>query len=203
MKNPLKVAAWAGLISLIIGVLMLPFYFFAEQGSALFLLSLITSMISVVLGIFFFNGYLVLARKYKNTLLTVMAWIGISFMILSFVLGLLGGILALAGTAMAADENVFANPQISEEDVAAVALIFIIVWVFIALIMGAYTILFGVAILKMKKDLKYARAAGVWNIVAGATYIIFVGMLIKFVAYIFEILMFFKASEKLEKKRKV
>jgi uncharacterized membrane protein len=75
----------------------------------------------------------------------------------------------------------------------------IIIWVVFSLIMGAYYILFGIGLLKIENKVEHAKTAAILEIISGATVIIFIGFLIKLVATIFEIVMFFKASEKLEK----
>lgn len=76
---------------------------------------------------------------------------------------------------------------------------FLIWYLVMAVGFGVYTILFGVALLKLSKKVDHAKTAAILNIIAGATYFIFVGFLIKLVAFIFEVIMFFAASKKFEK----
>jgi hypothetical protein len=201
MKKPLKVAAWSGLISLIVSMLSIPFVFLVKDLALRTSISIFISILGFIFGFLFLNGFLTLGKKFKNTLLVVMAWIGIAFAILMLLFSLVFGIVSLATNVNAQElKSDSADTQFSNEDIALGFLfIFLLIWIPLSLFMGAYSILFGIGILKLKDKIQYAKPAGILNIVAGATYIILIGLLVRVVAYIFEIMMFFNASKKLER----
>jgi len=68
------------------------------------------------------------------------------------------------------------------------------------IIYSVYTIVFGIALLKLKNKLEHAKATGILMIISGATYIIFIGFVIRFVAWIFQIMLLFEASKKMKHK---
>lgn len=209
MKKPLKVAAWSAIISIVLGLLMLPFGLLAENYFGAYLtVSIFTSLIGVVLSVLFINGFLVIGRKYKNKLLVVMAWIGIVLAVLGMIAGIAVNIFLLTSnvTAQADYGNLQIGNDLSEEELAALAPILlgvlIAVWLGVSIIFGAYTILWGIGVLRLQKNnIEYAKPTGILLIISGATYIILVGFLVRIVAWIFEIILMFKASEKLEGKR--
>lgn len=57
-------------------------------------------------------------------------------------------------------------------------------------------IIFGVALKRLEGEVPYVKLAGILNIVAGATLVLFgLGVLVQLVAIVVEIMMFFKLSE--------
>ncbi|MFH1290785.1 MAG: hypothetical protein ABIH92_05260 [Nanoarchaeota archaeon] len=199
MEKPLKVAAWSGIISLIVSLVSLPFLFLGGDGVLSTVAAIFVTLIGGVLGAFFLYGFVVLGKRFKNTLLVVMAWIGIVFAILSIFMGLIGNVVSLVQPVSAQDEISVDGLEDIDEAAVMMIMFFLIVWVLIAVVIGVYTILFGVAILRLKDKVCYSKPAGILNIVAGATYVIFVGFLVRLVAFIFEIMLMFNASEKFEK----
>ncbi|MBI5803609.1 hypothetical protein HY450_00020 [Candidatus Pacearchaeota archaeon] len=188
MKRPLRVAAYSGLIALVFNFLLVLIPEGVITGS-LFALFLVFSS---ALGVLFLNGFVFLGDKFKSKLLSVMSWIGIVVGVLFTVFGLVGALISAIGTARA--------QEIVAEDAGTIFIFLIILWIVIALIAGAYSVLFGVGLLKIKNKVAYAKTAGILEIIAGATYFILVGFLVKFAAFVFEIVLMFKASQKFEKR---
>jgi len=146
----------------------------------------------------------VLGRRFKTKLLTVMGWISVGIAILIFLIGLFFNVAGMFGVVSAQGFDDLENiedwsDEEKEEFVAYFLVIFVVLWIVASVVFGAYSILFGIALLRLKDKVPYAHASGILNIVAGATYIIFIGFIVSFAAYVLEIMMFFAASEKFEK----
>jgi hypothetical protein len=216
MKQPLRIAAISGIILLVISFLWGLLSNFILDQNILTILSSIFLVSSTILSILFTYGFVVLARMYKAKLLLVMAWIaiivGLIFFVLIIFMNILTLVVPVSAQISAEDINNFnQNPDISAlidvetgqltEFGKQLMYVFIIFWIVFSVIVGAYMILFGVGLLKLKKDVKYSYISGILNIISGATFIFFIGLLVGFVALIFEIIMLFKASDKLEIKR--
>lgn len=73
--------------------------------------------------------------------------------------------------------------------------IFLVLFLISVGIISICNILFGIGILKLEK-IRYAKAVGILEIISGATYIIFIGFLVKVVAMVLEIIMFFNLTKK-------
>lgn len=204
MKYPLKVAAWSGLISFVLSIVVLIYMFSVEQFGSTSAFGLLISLSAGVLGILFLNGFLVLGKKFNGKLLVVMTWIGIAFAVLSMIFGIFGSFADVTPGVQAQQIGASTSGGTNfdgefGELVGALLLVVIIIWAIFTLILGAYSILFGIGLLKLKDKVQYSRVAGILEIVAGATYIILIGFLVRMVATVFEIAMMFKASEKYEK----
>lgn len=276
MRKPLKVAAWCGIISIIVGLISTPFVILIKDPAALSTMGIILFAPSAVLSVLFMYGFVALGKKFNNKFLQVMAWIGLIFTILGVVFGLFANILVLTTNVTAQDdfgqacidsdggidyytagyvetgtdkifedycdvevlhefycedpenpasltqekyicpEGCFEGECITEENIyglnetfsrekeeslgLAFLTFFVIFWVILIIPFSAYSILFGVALMKLDKKVEYSRITGIMNIISGATYIIFIGFIIKLVAWVFEVILMFKASEKFERK---
>jgi len=101
------------------------------------------------------------------------------------------------------DAQVLNNIDGDDADLAGgeffVLFVLLMFWVVFSIFMGAYSVLFGISLLKIKDKVKHGKSVGILNIVAGATYIILVGFLVRIVAYICEILLLFDAAKRFEK----
>tara|TARA_Y100000310_G_scaffold332325_1_gene407686 strand:- start:1467 stop:2198 length:732 start_codon:yes stop_codon:yes gene_type:complete len=237
MKKPLKVAAWSGIGILLIGVIAsIVQEILISSGVSTGVLNIVDSpfnMISLIFGILFMYGFVVLADKFDGTLLRVMAWIGIVmysifllFVVVGFVFSLIGMSLpALSPEALnfsSGDEISGVDLENGEVDIEefkaailegeefdieefktiilGIIVFLIVLWLAISIPISIYMVLFGVGMLKLKNDVPLANVVGVLNIIAGATFVIFIGVFLALVAFILEIIMFFMASGKFEKK---
>ncbi|MBI2451852.1 hypothetical protein HYV50_02105 [Candidatus Pacearchaeota archaeon] len=215
MKKPFKTAAWCGIVSLVLSVIIfLAGFTWGDKGR---LVGNFFGLISGVLWIFFTYGFVVLGKRFKNTLLTVMAWIGVVIGIIILTIGFFVTMFSLLGNVSAQTEgnleefdfstfqgnvNINSSGSLTEQEILGLMII-LILWIVISLIIGAYRILFGVGLLKLKDRVQYANTAGILEIVGGATLIVFVGFIPMIAALIVEIIMLFKASEKFEGRRKI
>jgi hypothetical protein len=201
MKRPLKVAGWCRIFSIALSAVL--WIYMLTMGVSYGWFVILAGLVEAVLSILYRYGFVVLGKKFDSPILLVMGWIGIVLGILAGIFGLVEGILARAGmaTAQLTESAVAtgATDVMTPEVISTILLGFLVVWVVIAIFMGAYSILFGIGLLKIKDKVKYARVSGILEIIAGATYIILIGIVVELVAYIFEIVMMFKASKKYEK----
>jgi uncharacterized membrane protein len=58
------------------------------------------------------------------------------------------------------------------------------------------SILFGIALIKLRKDVKYAKVTGILEIVGACTSIIIIGIPVLIVAFVFEIVIMLNESKK-------
>ncbi len=184
MKRPLKTAAWCFILYVAISLTsLLMTYFFNYKES--FFYNLIGAAGGVLFAVYLY-GFVVLGKKFNSLMLLIMAWIGIAA--------------NLAFTLLGAFNN-FASAQ--NIDVTSIApaqnMGLILVAAIIAVIWGVYSILFGIGLIRIGDKVEKAKTAGILEIVAGATMIILVGMVIKIVAYVYEEIMLFRVSGKFEK----
>ena len=191
MKKPLKIAAYSGLVFLIVTVMSIIFPF-GTLASKIYL------VIIAAVGIIFMSGFFVLGKKYKNKFLIVMTWIGIVTLIITLLFFL------FPNTFISKEflQSLESSGEPTPDQISLIIKYSLLVWVIVAALLGLATILFGVALLKIGKKIKYAKSAGILNIVAGATFVIFIGFLVILAANVLEILLLFEASEKFESERK-
>lgn len=218
MKRPLKTGAYCGIALLIIAVIsniitQITGYYKIENAF-LYSFFVLVGWIDLLLMIFFIYAFVVLGKKFKSKLLVVMSWIFIGIAILVLVSSVFGSIITLIPKASAATdasqsiENLLteiksSNPnligELTPEEEKLVATFFIIAWLIISAILGILSILFGIGLLNLRKNVKYAKATGILNIIAGATYIIFIGFIIELAAFIVGVILLFNAAKKFEK----
>jgi len=200
MKRPLKIAAWSGIllviVSFVVGIISAALTKFPLAQT---IISIIWGLIGGVLTILFLNGFLVLGKKYKNSLLKVTSWIGIIMAVLFILVGLAGNIVSLSNGSYIQNNSKWPFGEGNDDALIGLVLSLIGVWIMFSLIFGAITILWGIGLMRLEKKVEHARVTGILNIIAGATYIILVGYIIGMVALVFEMVLMFKASKKLER----
>ena len=200
-ESPSKLVKIAG-VSGILMVLTFLIYFILSnfsEGNSLFqkILLILVSIFSIIFSI----GFVSLGKKHDQSLLRIGGGI---FVILSVILLLFNILMVVTpdalGNLLVGDDlnlETLSEDVIAEsitEIMAGLIVLVIIVGVFliIAIIAG---IVLGIGLLKLKKQLKFAKAAGILNIIAWATTPIIMGFLILLVAWIFNILVLFKSNK--------
>ena len=202
--NWIRFGAWAGVVSLIVILI------------SIFLPTI--SLLSVIAGGFVFFAFVKLGTKTeKGNFLKVMGYVGLFFVLLTFCISLVfsfGGINfinAIGGedfinfvqesqtnpqlAEQLNDPNFFQNnPETAERLVKSFVKILIFLFILVAVYV-IFSILLGVAQLKISKKIRYAKVTGILNIVGGATTIILIGVPVLIVARVFEIMMLFEASK--------
>jgi len=192
---------------------------FSGNTGALQIVSIVQNVLTIIFTLYFFLGFIILGRKYGNLLkiasiLMIILIIGYYFLAL-FSAGFFGKNLMLkldekvksVGFNSATEFLDYLNTNqleaqkysdfIIKEIIPLILPIVIIVFVYLLIVLVA-SILFGAGLIKIGGDVKYARIAGVLEIVGVCTLIIFVGILISLVAYVFMLIVLFRESKKKE-----
>lgn len=205
-KKPFKIAAWCFIIALALGffvgaILGAKSYFPIDYKSspALPVFLVIYNIILATLLIIANYGFIQLGRKFNNKLLIIMSWFGIIAVIV-LALYLIFGSLFINVPTIPNAENY--ESWLESDGPMKAGIFMILTHLIISIVVGIGTIIFGISLLKMKRKVKYAKAAGILNIVTGATMIVFVGYLVFYAAVILEILLLFEASRRFEKGKK-
>ncbi len=193
MKKPFKVAAYSFIIFIASGIIFGLLFDSSTSFVPIFSNSIISIPMNIIFNLISFSliilityGFILLGKKLKSKYLVVVSWIGI-FLNLIFYLYLLFGNL------------IFNVPSVSEEKEF---LIFILlVHLVFSIVFGIHSIFFGAALLKIKDKIKYAKSAGILNIITGSTFIIGVGYIVLIATNVMEILMLFEASRMFEDRK--
>ncbi len=192
MKKPFKITAYSGLAYLVclFLIFIFPSLFYTETlGGKLF------SLIQVGVSVLFSFGTIMLGKRFKSKLLVRMSYIVIMTNILLLLFSLFPSFFVGNEALQSFDIK---NPAFDQAP-SSFKYFLSTFWI-ISIVLGIVSILFGVALIKISKNIKYAKSAGVLNIIAGATLIILIGYLIMIAAIIMEILLLFEASEKFEER---
>jgi len=206
MKKPLKIAAWAGTLLFLSSIVFSGLSSIAKP-LAIFL-PVISMLLSLVLVAFFYYGFIVLGRKFNNKLLTITSWLFIVMAVLLVIILLIVFLLMiiyllpLYGMDQSQAQAVF-NPFVEQNKSSFFGVMWGIIGLFLlyVILAGVLSILFGVGLLRLKKNVEYANIAGILHIIAGATFIILIGFFINFLAMIMDIVVLFIASEKFESEK--
>lgn len=194
MKKIFEFGAWSALIFLIVGLISGGIIGLINSFVPLNYENLVHSLISafllillLILSLIIFYAFILLGRKFKNKLLIFASWLGIIIGIAHTAYILFGGLIFEIPT-IGLDN--FLSPFLASS------------YIITSIIAGVGAILFGIGLLKLNKKIKYAKVAGILDIIAGFTMILFIGYTLSFIAVIFEMLMLFNASKRFEGKKK-
>lgn len=224
MKKPLKIAAWSGIIMFALVFISSIISIILRSGQVsekvVNIVNLPFTLATLIAGILMLSGFIILGKRFKNTLLVVLSWISIAAAILMMLFVLFGGVTAITGmattnlssledfngtnitfdgeTILDAEGNEISQEALGEI-MRAIFFILFIIYLIVVIPLTIFYILWGIALIRLdKKNVELAKATGVVNIVAGATMFIFVGMFVAIAATIMEIILLFKASKKFE-----
>ena len=211
--NLFKLAWLSGLLLVLFMILMsLVSSIFGGNMNLQSGLSMAENIILNLLEIFFIIGFYYLGKKYNSTLLKVISILIIIFIILCFlstITVLSPIILNMTNIVISTASDLGINPAIATteqqqligatllENTTFVSLLFAIISLFIiyVVLFGILSILLGVGLLRVRKNVRYAKTAGILEIVGGATSIILIGFLVIAVAFIFEFIIFRNESK--------
>lgn len=174
--------------------------------------SIIQSVIMLVLSITVSYGFYALGKKYNSTLLKVVSLVMIvltlvSFLANIFILSPLANNAATSVIKIAADMNLNPESMTEEQQQAFGAAVlndpaFRVILSSILGLLALYvvifailSILFGIGLLKIKKQVKYAKVTGILEIIGGATAVILIGFLIMLVAFVYELIILYRESK--------
>ncbi len=217
--NKIKFAAWSGVTFIAITVI-------SSLINSLFGIGVWSYILTVVGSVFTFGftyGFFILGKKYKQSwvkgfavyfmILTVMTMI-LSIVLLPYlqeVTSRTSNFEQISEKITALSEQYGGEENIPQEEFANAmeeysdAMVFFAKLLFAVYILyfvfyGIPGIFFGVGLLKLDKKVKFSKAAGILNIVGGATIIVLIGGLVLAAAKILELIVLFKESEKVKQR---
>jgi hypothetical protein len=180
MNKTIKFAGVAGILCLILIVPAIIFETLRQLdnlGKELVLLYIFTLFALLILFVIFIYGFKLVAEKYQNNLLKISSYILIIAAIAYY------GYLVLT----------LISPDLDN----------MLIYILALMISGGATILFGIALLKLKPQFgSLATGAGVIDIILGASYLSvilsFIGVLLLIPSYILCSMILFRATRKIE-----
>ena len=175
--------------------------------------SLVQGILVLVFSLVFTFGFYALGKKYNKTLPKVISILIIIFMLVSYFVGLfivsptsvdISNIVRDKATSLGLDLNNLGDSQIqtlgsallSEPGFMTLVLGLLGLLLLYLVVYGILSIFLGISLIKLRKDVKYAKVAGILEIVGGATLIILIGFIPLFIALVYELIILFKESKK-------
>jgi len=194
----LKVAGISGILIIVFSVLSFIFGGVGPAGDSVqltiasFVFPLLVSMFSIL----FFYGFVILGKKYDQKLIRVVGLILMIFTILIIVFQ----IFLIISPSLVVNE-ILVNKIVSQvqagfdfSNLIETLLLYLFIILLIGLVYIILGVLFGVGLLRLK-EVKYSKLSGILHIIGSCTLIVGIGAVILFVAFIFEIILLFKASK--------
>jgi hypothetical protein len=186
--NWLKFCAFAGIFFLVF-LIISSFISRLNDRISFFLLSL-----SLIFGILFYYGFIILGKKHGKKFITVISWI----FIIVFVLFFLFQVINLFKPNFLGEIFFTEEPSNIEDfinDLFDTLFLLLIILIVVGIVLIVLGILFGVGLLKLSGQVKYAKVTGILEIIGWSTLIIGIGFFVLLVSGIFKILLLFKASK--------
>jgi uncharacterized membrane protein len=212
--NFFKIAGIAGIILIIISILgfiISSLLSFNPRIASAW--SIVQSVLFNLLVLLFTFGFYVLGKKYQNKLLKIISILMILFTIISFFFSIfvISPMLSNAfnislqkASNLGLDLNNLTETQaelfwtelFSDAEFMALLGSVLLLLVLYLLTWLVISILFGIALIKLRKDVKYAKVTGILEIVGACTSIIIIGIPVLIVAFVFEIVIMLNESKK-------
>jgi len=218
----LKYAFISGILIVVLFVLSIILnLIFIGNARALQTITLIQNVLTIVFVFYFFYGFFVIGRRYGKFLKIISALIILIFLgyclLNLFSPYFFGKDLMLkldekansVGFDSAVEFFNYINTNINTNQVEVqeytdfmvremIPLILPILIVFLSYLLMAFIlfILFGVGLIKIGNDVKYARVAGILAVIGICTMIILIGIFVWLVAYVFMLIILLKESRK-------
>lgn len=174
--------------------------------------SIIQNIVVTLLTVIFTYGFYVLGKKYDQTSLKVISIILIVFTVISALVSLFILSPISVNLQNSVLEKVVAlnlDPTNVTEEQSALLLqslfsdqqflgsLAIVLGLFLSyvIVFAILSIIFGISLIKLKEKVKYAKVAGILEIIGGATLIIIVGVLPLIVSFVYQIIILFKENK--------
>jgi hypothetical protein len=212
--NIFKIAFISGIILVFLGILG-GIISSAFQSNVAFvsIWSIFQGILVLVATAIFTLGFYYLGKKYESKFLRVMAILMIIFVVITYLINIFFISPSLQNLMQTVVQTIQGlgydlNALTSEQAQILFSTLFsnTIFMGYLGIILlgfGIYilfsiifSILFGISLLKVKDKVQYAKAAGVLEIIGGATLIIFIGLFFMVAAFIIELIIFYKESKK-------
>jgi hypothetical protein len=208
----LKIAAISGVLLIVLAVIgVILSEIFKSNTYVLNIWSIVQSIIYNLFAIIFVYGFYVLGKKYNNAFLKVMVILSIVFTIIAFFVSIfvvspmLGQAFNIfSAKAITTDLGSMTNEQaqifwadlLSNKEFVSYFSGIIFLFAIGLVCMMAISILFGIGLIKLKNKVKYAKIAGILEIVGAATVILIVGLFVLLTAFIFKLIILFREAKK-------
>ncbi len=215
-SNSMKLAAWCGIFIFIFSVIVWTVSLFVGDDVNLLynLFSLIFGLFIYGLMIVWYSGFIVLGSEFEEgKLLKFISWIFIVILVIGLIILLIGSIYSIAsGEILLSPDTINLTSNLLDNEanfegsnfigalIGLILVIFVLALLFFVLFL-ILRILFGVGLLKLGDKVPLAKAAGILEIVGACTLIIFVGIFVLLAAMVVEIIMFFKLSQGIKKRK--
>lgn len=187
----------AGVYSILAVIFVILFfvleYFFA--GAAEYRpmpISIISLILVSIFLMFFYYGFVVMGRRYNKKFMEFAGWIFVIAVIFSFIIF----VSLLISPARVSDFMSRYMISISF-DRLSFDLIFqgifnsFLLWIFVGL-----NILFGIGMVTLRKGIKYTAISGILHIIGGILLLFGFGIIVLLIAFLFEIILFFRETKK-------
>ena len=189
---------------------------FSENTEILQLISILQNVFTIVFVFYFFYGFFILGKKYDRFLKIISVLL--LFLLLGYyVLSIFSPYFFSKNLMLKLDEKaesigfdsateffdyLNANPTesqkysefIVQEMIPLILPMLILIFSYL-LIAFTLFILFGVGLIKIGKEIKYARVAGILGIVGICTALLLIGIFLLLISYVFMIIILFKESK--------
>ena len=190
---------------------------FVGNSEALYMISILQSVLTIIFVFYFLYGFFLIGKRYSN-FLKITSILMIIFFLAFYLLSLSSPYFFGKNLMSNLDEKaksigfssateffdyINTNPTESQkysgfivQEIIPAILPFLIIIISYLLIVSTLFILFGVGLIKIGKDVKYARIAGILGIIGICTMIIAIGFFVWFAAYVYMIIILFNESRK-------
>ncbi|MCK5476450.1 MAG: hypothetical protein KAI55_00850 [Candidatus Aenigmarchaeota archaeon] len=183
IQKELKIAGYAGIVNLALMIPILAMSFMRIMGSfsnPVIIAYIISSIITIMVAILFFRGFILIGEKLQNQFLVKSSYI----IVITTIIFCIYDMLSLG------------FPFIESELIAIVILF----------LMGIINIFFGIGIYKLKDKFgNIAIAAGILEIIMGIMYssilLVFIAIILTIPVVILEIIILFRAADKFAEKK--
>jgi hypothetical protein len=186
-----------------------------ESNSLSDYLSIVFSVLGLVFSFLFLYGFVIIGKRYSKFLKVISVLMIIIFVFYSICSFFTAGTFEKDLTNQLDEkaktigfnssqeffEYIDANPQGSEDyanfllkEIIPIVLPFILLMVSLLLITIVLLILFGVGLIKVGNDVRYARVTGILTIVGACTAIIFIGLLVLLISFAYMLVMLYRES---------
>jgi hypothetical protein len=211
IRKPFYVAGVASIVLIFLGLIANVLILFLDLPIIGFVYSIV-AFVSVLLVIY---GFYILGKRYNSKLLSVLSILAmISLLIGFFSISLFGSHLdssvAQVNKTIEQYNQSFSSlnySNISTQDlesmkkefdskVFSLMVPFLVVFVSVLFLYVIYSVLWGIALIKLKDKVRYAKVAGILNIVGALTLFFYFGAFVLLAAFVFEILILFDQAKK-------
>lgn len=211
--NIFKLAAISGVILVALYILgMFLSSLLQANASVSAIWSVIQGIFVTLFSVVFTFGFYALGKRYDSQLLKIVACLSMLLIVISFLVSLfyvspilsnLSNIVVQKSLELGIDsgsdstqaqlvwQELFKDPNF----IASIKTVLILFAVYVLSFM-ILSILLGVSLIRLRDKVKYSKVVGILEIVGAATTVLFVGLIVLLVAFVYELVILFNESKK-------